>query len=80
MIKLLILLPEPTMRELRARAHLEDRPMSELIRRATEQWLQRLPAHPPKPGSEPPLTTHNLGIAIDDPRSLKERIYDRDPQ
>jgi len=52
--------------------------MSELIRRATEQWLYRLPERPPRSGANLRLTTHRLGVKINDPRDLKRRIYDRD--
>lgn len=77
MKKLQILLPEPMMRQLKARARLEDRPMSELIRRATEQWLHRLPERPSVTGARPQPTTHRLGVKIDDPSELKSAIYDR---
>ena len=46
MQKIQILFPEPIMRRLRQRAEREDRPISEVIRRATEHWLDCLPQHP----------------------------------
>ena len=41
MQKIQILFPEPQMRRLRDAAALEDRPISEVVRRATESWLDR---------------------------------------
>jgi hypothetical protein len=78
MQKIQVLLPEPTMRRLREVARIEDRPMSELIRRATERWLERLPDQPPKPGERVELPAFDLGVRVTDPRRLKEAIYDRD--
>lgn len=41
MQKIQILFPEPQMRRLRELARREDRPISEVVRRATEAWLDR---------------------------------------
>ena len=41
MQKIQILFPEPQMRRLRDAAAVEDRPISEVVRRATESWLDR---------------------------------------
>lgn len=41
MQKLQILFPEPDLRRLRRIAAVEDRPVSEIVRRATEAWLDR---------------------------------------
>ena len=41
MQKIQILFPEPDMRRLRELARREDRPVSEIVRRATEAWLER---------------------------------------
>jgi hypothetical protein len=41
MQKMQILFPEPLMRRLRDAARREDRPISEIVRRAVETWLQR---------------------------------------
>lgn len=43
MEKIQILFPEPQMRRLRELARLEDRPISEVVRRAVEAWLERQP-------------------------------------
>jgi hypothetical protein len=41
MQKIQILFPAPLMRRLRDAAAVEDRPISEVVRRATESWLDR---------------------------------------
>ena len=41
MEKLQILFPEPQLRRLRSLAQRQDRPVSELVRNAVEQWLER---------------------------------------
>ena len=42
MQKIQILYPEPQMRRLRAAAKREDRPISDIVRRATDAWLDKL--------------------------------------
>lgn len=44
MQKIQILLPEPVLRDLREIAAAEDRPLSEVVRRAAEQWVRVYPA------------------------------------
>lgn len=52
--------------------------MSELIRRATEIWLESLPDESP-PRERPPVPrTFRLGLRVRDPRRQKEAIYDRE--
>jgi predicted DNA-binding protein len=46
MRKVQILFPEPQLRKLKELARREDRPLSEIIRRATEAYLERLPDEP----------------------------------
>ncbi len=43
MKKMQILFPEPQLRRLREIAKREDKPVSEIIRRATEEFLDKLP-------------------------------------
>ncbi len=43
MQKLQILFPDPLMRKMRRVAGQVDLPVSEVVRRATEQWLERFP-------------------------------------
>ena len=75
MKKLQVLFPEGTMRRLRETAEREDRPMSEIVRRATEDWLDRQPAGPQWEG---PIPVYDLGIRVFDPGALKELLYMRE--
>ncbi len=78
MKKIQVLFPEPVMNRLRRQARAEDRPLSELIRRATEQWLDRLPDPLDQPEGQARPRTYPLGLKVTDPRHLKELLYDRD--
>jgi hypothetical protein len=46
MQKIQVLFPKPQMERLRAVARMEDRPISEIIRRATEEYLDKTPSTP----------------------------------
>jgi len=48
MRKIQVLFPEPQMERLRKVARLEDRPISEIIRRATEEYLAKAPVVVPR--------------------------------
>lgn len=50
MQKIQVLLPEPVLRDLREIAAVEDRPLSEVVRRAAEQMVRTYPAVRRKPG------------------------------
>jgi len=78
MKKIQVLFPEPVMQRLRRQAQAEDRPLSELIRRATERWLDRLPDPGDSPSPAHPPPTFRLGVREDDPQRLRELIYDPD--
>ena len=65
------------MRKLREVAKREDRPMSEIVRRATEDWLDSQPSGPTWQG---PIQTFDLGIQIADPELLNELIYLREEE
>ena len=69
MEKLQVLFPSMSMRRLREVAKREDRPMSEIVRRATEDWLDSQPTGPPPAG---PIPVYNLGIRVTDPDALKD--------
>ena len=48
MQKIQVLFPDPQMKRLREMANKQDRPISEIIRRATEAWMDRMsPDHDP---------------------------------
>ena len=46
MKKMQVLFPEPHMQRLKRLAKIEDRPISEIIRRATENYLAKAPSAP----------------------------------
>ncbi len=69
-----VLFPEPTMRRLRERAKAEDRPMSDIVRRATEDWLA-MKADRSAPLPDAILPTFRLGLKTSDPDRLRELIY-----
>jgi hypothetical protein len=46
MQKIQVLFPAPQMERLREVARMEDRPISEIIRRATEEYLDKTPSTP----------------------------------
>ncbi len=49
--------------------------MSEIVRRATEKWLNSQPAGPPWEG---PVPVYDLGIRVIDPEEFKELLYVRE--
>ncbi|MCX6880050.1 MAG: hypothetical protein NTW21_40545 [Verrucomicrobia bacterium] len=77
MQKLQILFPAGSVRKLREIAKREDRPMSEIVRTATEAWLNSQPSGPTWSG---PVPTFDLGLEVSDPELLKELIYVREDE
>jgi metal-responsive CopG/Arc/MetJ family transcriptional regulator len=73
MQKMQILFPDPLMGKLRAVAAEEDRPVSELIRRAVEKFLEMKPAKM-RPSKE--LPTFRGGKILVSAENLKDAIYD----
>ena len=56
MKKIQVLFPEPQMQRLKRLARIEDRPISEIIRRATEEYLAKAPSAPlPDPAGGIPV-------------------------
>lgn len=72
MQKIQILFPDPIMRELRAAAAREDRPVSELVRRAVERMLEQGGSVPRQPR---PFPVFNGGEIKIDAENMKEAIY-----
>ena len=63
MQKIQILFPDPVMERLRAIARHQDRPVSELVRRAVDRLLEQIPAAPtPQPARFP--TFHGGGVLV----------------
>jgi hypothetical protein len=63
MQKIQILFPDPVMERLRAVARQQDRPVSELVRRAVDRLLEQVPALPPKQPARFP-TFHGGGVLV----------------
>ena len=75
MQKIQILFPDPVMRKLKEFAATEDRPISEIVRRAVERLLQQLPLTG-APGKKFP-TFHGGGVRIS-AAEMKQEIYGDD--
>jgi hypothetical protein len=73
MQKIQILFPTPLMGRVRAIASEEDRPVSEVIRRAVERFLDM---RSEKPIQQRKLTTFRCGKILISPERLKDAIYD----
>ena len=76
MQKIQILFPDPVMERLRAVARQQDRPVSELVRRAVDRLLEQVPALPPKQPARCP-TFHGGGVLVDAGR-LKDVLHGQD--
>jgi hypothetical protein len=72
MQKMQILFPDPMMRKLREFAATEDRPVSEIVRRAVERVLQQSPV-PSTSGKKFPVF-HGGGVLIP-AKGMKQAIY-----
>jgi hypothetical protein len=73
MRKLQILFPNPLMGRVRAVAAEEDRPVSEVIRRAVERFLE---TRPEKPRQHLELPTFRGGKILVSAERLKDALYD----
>ena len=76
MQKLQILFPNPVMAKLRTVAAEEDRPVSELIRRAVERFLDLKPG---KGARNPVIPTFKAGQVLVSSEELKSIIYNDGP-
>jgi len=75
MQKIQILFPDPVMTRLRRLARLQDRPVSEIVRRAVEESLARSP-QPRK--SERRIPSFHGGKIICSVEELRETLYKED--
>lgn len=73
MQKIQILFPDPMMRRLREVARREDVPLSEIIRKATALWLDRLPHT--EPGTKR-IPVVDAGRCLLDPDAMKEALHE----
>lgn len=76
MQKIQILFPNPLMGRVRAVAAEEDRPVSEIIRRAVEKFLEMKSN---KTAQSPKLPTFRGGEILVDAEKLKEELYNDEP-
>jgi hypothetical protein len=74
MQKLQILFPDPLIRKMRRVAGQVDLPVSEVVRRATEQWLERFPDEPRGKSRIPLVDAGRCLIAAAD---MREAIYEQ---
>lgn len=73
MQKLQILFPDPLMRKMRRVAGQVDLPVSEVVRRATEQWLERFPDGAGKIKTVPLIDAGRCLVAAE---NMREAIYE----
>ena len=73
MKKLQILYPEPQLEQLRRTARHMDRPVSEIVREATADWLRRWAPRGIEVAGNPP--EFSLGSMKVNPADLRERSY-----
>jgi len=73
MQKIQILFPDPLMKRMRRVADQTDLPVSEIVRRATEQWLERLPETPQRNLKVPIIKARRCLVFADD---MRDEIYE----
>jgi hypothetical protein len=74
MRKVQILFPEPQLKRLREVARREDRPLSEVVRRAAEAYLERLPVGREK-SQAPVVPVFDGGKTLVGPEHFRELAY-----
>ena len=79
MQKIQVLFPDPVMERLRAVAQAQDRPVSELVRRAVDRMLEQCPVVPPsKPARFPTFRGGDMLVAPDRLREVLHEPEDDD--
>lgn len=73
-----ILFPDPVMDQLRQTARLEDRPVSEIVRRAVERHLAQLSPAEARCTRAPAFPTFSAGPIRTDAARMKEVLYEDD--
>lgn len=73
MQKMQILFPAPLMKQMRELAAREDISISDIVRKATENWLERYPAKKPSQQKVPVVDT---GRCLVDSKAMKEALYE----
>jgi hypothetical protein len=74
MKKIQILFPDPQMERLRRAARFEDRPISEIVRRATEDYLKKM-ALSPRPDAAATIPVFDGGDTLVGPERFRELAY-----
>jgi hypothetical protein len=74
MQKIQILFPDPVMERLRAVARAQDRPVSELVRRAVDRMLEQCPF--PAPSKPAKFPTFHGGSVLVAPDRIREVLHD----
>jgi hypothetical protein len=78
MKKIQVLFPEPMLERLKAIAKADDRPLSEVVRRSVEFWLERVPP-PAKDGRKKKFPFFDGGDVLVDAKRMREAIYEDTP-
>lgn len=73
MQKMQILFPEPLMEKMKGVAKRLDIPVSELVRRATDRWLDRFPEAPSDKNVVPVI---HAGRCLIDAQDMRDAIYE----
>lgn len=73
MQKIQILFPDPLMKRMRNLAARINLPVSEIVRRATEQWLDRVP-EAPRPNLKVP--TVDVGKCLVSSQEMRDTFYE----
>ena len=78
MKKIQVLFPEPMLERLKAIAEADDRPLSEVVRRSVEFWLERLPPLG-KRVEKKKFPFFDGGEVLVDSKRMREAIYEDAP-
>lgn len=73
MQKIQILFPDPLMERMRGVATRLDIPVSEIVRRATERWLERIPE---SPRQIPKIPIIDAGLCLVPAEDMREAFYE----
>lgn len=73
MQKIQILFPDPLMKRMRSLAAQIDLPVSEIVRRATERWLDRIPEAPRHSLKVP---TVDAGRCLVSAKKMRDAFYE----
>lgn len=73
MQKIQILFPDPLMARVRRLAERTDLPVSEIVRRATERWLDRMPESPRRHMTVPSV---DAGRCLVSAEEMRETLYE----